>query len=145
LGTSSSQAPKVLCVALDLVVISTGEPSCTFGLDCSSSLPLSLQAGILFYLFCTWFTDNFIVNFVIITVLMAADFWYTKRHWTLAGSGSDGGEPSHEQPVNLALREPLPHVQNVRSCPKLGSVDVVLQRNDSTDADLWSYQYTSLR
>lgn len=33
----------------------------------------------LYYFFCTWFTDSFIINFVAITVLIVTEFWFTKN------------------------------------------------------------------
>lgn len=33
----------------------------------------------LYYFFCTWFTKNFIINFVVTTVLIVVEFWFTKN------------------------------------------------------------------
>lgn len=83
--------------------------------QCLTSQSLLQGGGIFFYLFCTWFSTNFIINFVAITVLMAADFWYTKnvtgrllvglRWWS---------EPSHDGNKSTWRFENLCLVQNVR-------------------------------
>lgn len=33
----------------------------------------------LFYFFCNWFTKSFILHFVVETVLIVVDFWFTKN------------------------------------------------------------------
>jgi hypothetical protein len=36
-------------------------------------------AAVLWYVFCTWFSSSFVLNFVICIVFLAADFWVTKN------------------------------------------------------------------
>eukprot|EP01134_Creolimax_fragrantissima_P000179 CFRG0179T1 len=36
-------------------------------------------AALLTYILCTWFNDGFVLNFVIIVLLLACDFWYVKN------------------------------------------------------------------
>jgi hypothetical protein len=45
----------------------------------SLGLCSSAQAAAVFiYLFCGWFINNFILSFVILIILLAADFWTVK-------------------------------------------------------------------
>merc|ERR1719410_1317792 len=36
-------------------------------------------AALLTYILCEWFSDNFVVNFVVTTILIACDFWTVKN------------------------------------------------------------------
>ena len=36
-------------------------------------------ACVFFYLFCNWFNDSFVSNFVFLLFLVALDFWTTKN------------------------------------------------------------------
>ncbi len=36
-------------------------------------------AALASYLFCTWFSSNFVLNFIIIVLLMSFDFWTVKN------------------------------------------------------------------
>ncbi len=42
-----------------------------------------------FYIFCTWFSDSFILNFVTCVVLIALDFWTVS--WAAAWGGAAAG------------------------------------------------------
>ncbi|KAL6755091.1 hypothetical protein V8C86DRAFT_2684343 [Haematococcus lacustris] len=35
--------------------------------------------GIVYYIFCTWFLDSFVTNFIVCVVLIALDFWTVKN------------------------------------------------------------------
>lgn len=36
-------------------------------------------SAILFYFFCTWFTEDFVMSFIVCLLLLAVDFWVVKN------------------------------------------------------------------
>ena len=65
------------------------------------SMPLLLQSlAPVFYFLCTRIFHNFIINFVVTTVLIVVEFWYTKnivgrrlcgmRWWQVPSAGGSG-------------------------------------------------------
>jgi hypothetical protein len=47
---------------------------------CAATAHVLFKTGaILFYILCEWFTDNFVVNFVVVCILLACDFWTVKN------------------------------------------------------------------
>ena len=72
-------------------------------------------AALLTYILCEWFSDNFVVNFVVTTILIACDFWtvclclslYHSTHKHQLGSPRHEPEPEPEPEPEL---EPNVHL-----------------------------------
>ena len=47
--------------------------------EAQTATPRVQAAAPLYYFFCLYFTKNFIINFVVTTVLIVVEFWYTKN------------------------------------------------------------------
>ena len=66
-----------------------------------SVLRLLQSAALLTYILCEWFSDNFVVNFVVLAIFLACDFWTVSRPPSLTAPTLQGAALS---PLACILR-----------------------------------------
>lgn len=74
------------------------------------------------YLFCTWFTSNFVLSFIVIILLSACDFWTVKnitgrllvglRWWNVIDENGNSSWKYESTSVSISLKNSIKSLES---------------------------------
>lgn len=74
------------------------------------------------YLFCTWFTSNFVLSFIVIILLSACDFWTVKnitgrllvglRWWNVIDENGNSSWKYESTSVSISLKNNIESLES---------------------------------